>query len=87
MPGTCLAPLIGERATVKSHHHQGYGRLGDGLREAARAEDGTVEASRTRPARFAVGVLWHPEEGEDLRLFEELVEQARAYRGDSLASR
>src|SRR5206468_1438779 len=44
VPGTTLAPLIGGRATVKSHHHQGYGRLGDGLREAARAEDGTVEA-------------------------------------------
>jgi hypothetical protein len=24
-------------------------------------------------------VLWHPEEGEDLALFEALVEQARAY--------
>jgi gamma-glutamyl-gamma-aminobutyrate hydrolase PuuD len=74
--------LIGERTTVKSHHHQGYGRLGEGLREAARADDDTVEAIEDPSRRFAVGVLWHPEEGEDLRLFEELVEQARAYRGD-----
>jgi hypothetical protein len=27
-----------------------------------------------------MGVLWHPEEGEDLRLFEALVEEARGYR-------
>jgi hypothetical protein len=27
-----------------------------------------------------VGVLWHPEAGEDMRLFEALVEEARAYR-------
>jgi gamma-glutamyl-gamma-aminobutyrate hydrolase PuuD len=75
-----LAPLIAERTTVKSHHHQGYGRLGRGLREAARAEDDTVEAIEDPSRRFTVGVLWHPEEGDDLRLFEELVEQARAYR-------
>ena len=80
VPGTVLAPLIGERTTVKSHHHQGYGRLGRGLREAARAEDDTVEAIEDPSRRFTVGVLWHPEEGDDLRLFEELVEQARAYR-------
>jgi putative glutamine amidotransferase len=80
VPGTCLAPLIGDRVTVKSHHHQGYGRLGAGLIEAAHAEDGTVEAIEDPSRRFALGVLWHPEEGDDLRLFEQLVEQARRYR-------
>ena len=83
MPGTCLAPLIGGRTTVKSHHHQGYGRLGSGLREAARDEDGTVEAIEDPSRRFAIGVLWHPEEGDDMRLFEELVAQARQYRAAS----
>src|SRR5262249_60925936 len=83
VPGTRLAPLIGDRATVKSHHHQGYGRLGRGLREAARAEDGTGEAVEDHSRRVAVGVLWHPEEGEDMRLFEELVDQARSYRRGS----
>ena len=80
VPGTCLAPIVGGRRTVKSHHHQGYGRLGDGLRVAAHADDGTVEAIEDPSRRFTVGVLWHPEEGEDARLFEELVEQATAYR-------
>ncbi|HKG43323.1 MAG TPA: gamma-glutamyl-gamma-aminobutyrate hydrolase family protein [Gaiellaceae bacterium] len=79
-PQTRLGSLLGDRAPVKSHHHQGFGRLGSGLRQAARAEDGTVEALEDPSRRFALGVLWHPEAGEDLRLFEALVEEARAYR-------
>ena len=79
-PGTRLHELIGDRAPVKSHHHQGYGRLGAGLREAARADDGTVEAIEDPSRRFALGVLWHPEEDEDLALFRALVEEAQAYR-------
>jgi putative glutamine amidotransferase len=78
--GTRLQRLLGDRAPVKSHHHQGYGRLGEGLVEAARAEDGTVEAIEDPKRRFALGVLWHPEEGEDFRLFETLVAEARDYR-------
>jgi putative glutamine amidotransferase len=81
-PGTRLYEIVGDHTSVKSHHHQGYGRLGSGLREAARADDETVEAIEDPTRRFAVGVLWHPEEGEDGRLFEELVEQARAYRDE-----
>jgi putative glutamine amidotransferase len=77
-----LGGLLGERAPVESHHHQGYGRIGEGLREVAWADDGTVEALEDPDMRFAVGVLWHPEAGEDRALFEALVEQARAYRQD-----
>lgn len=80
LPQTKLHDVVGERAPVKSHHHQGYGQLGEGLREAARAEDGTVEAIEDPSRRFALGVLWHPEEGEDAALFEALVEEARRYR-------
>jgi len=79
-PETRLGALLGERAPVKSHHHQGFGRLGQGLREAAHAEDGTVEALEDPSRRFAIGVLWHPEAGEDMRLFEELVAEAKRYR-------
>ena len=78
--GSRLAAVLGERAPVKSHHHQGYGRLGAGLREAAWAEDGTVEALEDPSRRFALGVLWHPEEGEDMALFEALVAEAAEYR-------
>ena len=65
--GTRLASLLGDRAPVKSHHHQGFGQLGDGLRIAAHAEDGTIEAVEDPTRRFTLGVLWHPEAGEDLR--------------------
>ena len=82
LPGTKLHALVGDHAPVKSHHHQGYGRIGEGLREAARAEDGTVEAIEDPGRRFALGVLWHPEAGEDAALFEALVEEARRYRAE-----
>jgi putative glutamine amidotransferase len=78
--GTRLGGILGDRAPVKSHHHQGFGRVGEGLREAARAEDGTIEALEDPTKRFAIGVLWHPEAGEDAALFEALVQEAREYR-------
>jgi putative glutamine amidotransferase len=80
--GTRLATLLGDRAPVKSHHHQGFGRIGDGLRVAAHAEDGTIEAVEASDRRFALGVLWHPEAGEDMKLFKELVEQAGSYKSE-----
>src|SRR2546421_6974358 len=80
--GTRLAELLGGRAPVKSHHHQGFGRIGEGLRIAAHAEDGTVEAVEATDRRFAFGVLWHPEAGEDMKLFEALVREAAVYRAE-----
>jgi putative glutamine amidotransferase len=69
---------LGEvRGDVMSHHHQGLGAVGGGLREVAWAEDGIVEAVEDPDKAFLVGVLWHPEAGEDMRLFEQLVEAAR----------
>jgi putative glutamine amidotransferase len=78
--GTRLCGILGDRAPVKSHHHQGFGRVGAGLREAAWADDGTVEALEHGVKRFALGVLWHPEAGEDFALFQALVDEARRYR-------
>jgi putative glutamine amidotransferase len=86
-PESRVGTLLGKRAPVKSHHHQAYGTLGEGLREAAWADDGTVEAIEDPRRRFAVGVLWHPEEGEDRALFEALVDEARRYRSDGAPSR
>jgi gamma-glutamyl-gamma-aminobutyrate hydrolase PuuD len=77
-----VGTLLGDRAAVKSHHHQGVRRLGEGLVETAWAEDGTVEGLEDPSRRFLVGVLWHPEEGEDDPLFRALVKEAEAYRGD-----
>jgi putative glutamine amidotransferase len=78
--GTRLASLLGDRAPVKSHHHQAFGRIGEGLIETAWAEDGTLEGLEDPARRFVVGVLWHPEAGEDQALFEALVDEARRYR-------
>ncbi|HEY7259593.1 MAG TPA: gamma-glutamyl-gamma-aminobutyrate hydrolase family protein [Gaiellales bacterium] len=82
LPGTHLAGVLGTDAHTHSCHHQAPGRLGEGLRVAATAEDGTVEAIEDPTARCVVGVLWHPEEDEEggAALFEALVDQATTYR-------
>jgi gamma-glutamyl-gamma-aminobutyrate hydrolase PuuD len=81
-PDSRLGRLVGRHAPVMSHHHQGLGRVGSGLRETAWAEDGTLEGIEDPGRRFALGVLWHPEAGEDAALFEALVEEARAYHAE-----
>ena len=37
------------------------------------ADDESPEVVEDPSLRFALGVLWHPEAGDDLRLFEALV--------------
>lgn len=81
-PNTRLAEMLGDRTTVMSHHHQGVRTLAPGLVETARADDGLLEAVEAPGRRFTVGVLWHPEAGEDARLFESLVAEAARYRGE-----
>ncbi len=84
--GTRLAEILGERHDgVQSSHHQGVGRVGEGLVETAWAEDGSLEGLEDPERRFAVGVLWHPEMEEDKRLFEALVGEARRYRAERAA--
>ena len=78
--GTKTGEILGEHTGVHSSHHQGLGRIGDDLTVVGWAEDGSIEAIEVPAHRFALGVLWHPEEDEDKRLFEALVAQARAYR-------
>jgi putative glutamine amidotransferase len=79
-PESRLGELLGDRAPDKSHHHQGFGKLGEGLRKTAWAEDGTIEGLEDPSRRFALGVLWHPEAGEDFALFDALVKEASEYR-------
>jgi gamma-glutamyl-gamma-aminobutyrate hydrolase PuuD len=77
-PGSLLAKLLGGGTTVNSLHHQGPGKLGRGLLPVAWAPDGSVEAIEVIDRRFAIGVLWHPEQESNSRLFEGLVGAARA---------
>ncbi len=61
---------------VNSRHHQGVGRLGQGLTVAAKDPfDGLIEAVERPGCRFALGVQWHPEnqalvDAGQLRIFE-----------------
>jgi putative glutamine amidotransferase len=65
-----------------THHHQAVDRLGDGLVATAWAADGIVEGLEVVGSPvFAVGVQWHPEEGDDPRLFAALVAAAGVARG------
>jgi gamma-glutamyl-gamma-aminobutyrate hydrolase PuuD len=75
-PATRIAAILGERVEGRSGHHQGIDAIGDGLTAARWAPDGSVEALEDPERGFALGVLWHPEEGEDRRLFAALVQAA-----------
>jgi putative glutamine amidotransferase len=78
-PGSLAARAAGEpRHAIKSHHHQGIDRIGAGLTVSGRAEDGEVEALEAPDRRFALGVLWHPEEDETSRLIAAFVDEVRA---------
>jgi putative glutamine amidotransferase len=61
-PGSRLEALVGAAVLrVNSFHHQAVARLGRGLRAAAHAPDGTVEAIEAPGRGFLVGVQWHVE--------------------------
>ncbi|MFH8714428.1 gamma-glutamyl-gamma-aminobutyrate hydrolase family protein [Streptomyces zaomyceticus] len=78
VPGSRYASLVPELAEVPTYHHQAVDRLGAGLAASAHAEDGTVEAVELAAPAWALGVQWHPEMGEDLRVMRGLVEAAEA---------
>jgi putative glutamine amidotransferase len=75
-PGTRMEEIYGAgEIRVNSAHHQAIRQPGAGLRVAARAPDGVVEAiESTDPNWFCAGVQWHPESDSatalDLQLFE-----------------
>ena len=74
--GSRVHEVLGASAQVKSYHHQGVADPGS-LTVTAWADDGVIEAVEVPDRRFAVGVLWHPEMGDDPRLFDALVDAAR----------
>jgi putative glutamine amidotransferase len=80
-PGSRLSRILAtERMDVNSVHHQALDRIGDGLRVAARALDGVVEAVES-PDEPVLAVQWHPEWARNVdwerqrRLFEALVDR------------
>ncbi|TDD72491.1 gamma-glutamyl-gamma-aminobutyrate hydrolase family protein [Actinomadura darangshiensis] len=71
-----VGKILGDSADVPAYHHQAVSRLGKGLSAVAWAEDQVVEAVELQGHRFGLAVQWHPEEGDDKRLFEALVAEA-----------
>jgi putative glutamine amidotransferase len=83
-PGSRLAEILDtDELEVNSMHHQAIHRLGRGLTAVAWGPDQLVEGAEIDdPARFVLGVQWHPEElvGHSepaRRLFSALVAAAR----------
>lgn len=80
---TLLHGIVGASLIeVNSSHKQAMGRIGQGLRVAARAPDGVVEALEDPSLPFFLGVQWHPERMIDskthLALFERLVAASKS---------
>ncbi|MGW6646612.1 gamma-glutamyl-gamma-aminobutyrate hydrolase family protein [Streptomyces iakyrus] len=76
VPGSLYAGVVPEETFVPTYHHQAVDRLGEGLVPSAYAADGTVEAVELPSADWVLGVQWHPEMGEDVRVMRALVEAA-----------
>ena len=77
LPLGYVQAVADETVSLCSYHHQGVDRVAGALRAVGFAPDGAVEALEHDALPFAVGVLWHPEAGEDGRIFRALVEAAR----------
>lgn len=73
--GTRIHGILGGETTVPSYHHQGLADPGT-MTVTGWADDDTPEAVEHPDRRFALGVLWHPEAGDDPRLFQALVRAA-----------
>ncbi len=80
-PGSRLGRLLGPSVTVPAApqpdgRYRAVDRLGRGLEAVAWADDQAVAAVELAGHPFAIGMQWHPEEGEGTRLFEEFREAA-----------
>jgi putative glutamine amidotransferase len=73
---SALGKLLGSKVQVLARHHQAIKQAGGGLVTVAWADDQVIEAVELEGHRFAIGVQWHPEEGDDLRLLQALVKAA-----------
>jgi putative glutamine amidotransferase len=77
--GSALQELVGDEVRVGCHHHQSV-ESHPGFTATAWADDGSLEAMELPGDRFCLAVQWHPEVGDDARLFEALVSAARSGR-------
>jgi putative glutamine amidotransferase len=66
------ASLTAPFASLPDGRYQAVDRLGSGVTAVAWADGESVEAIELAAHPFAIGLQWHPEQGEDMRIFEEL---------------
>ena len=81
--GSRLAGILpaDQPLAVPTAHHQAIDRLGAGLTATAWAADGIIEAAELTDGEhhpFVLAVQWHPEAGDDPRLFQALVAAAQS---------
>ena len=84
--GSLLAAITGRTELLaNTYHKQAIDRVGRGLRVAARAPDGVIEAIEDPSLPLMLGVQWHPErlhaEPDHLAIFRVLVERSGERRG------
>lgn len=73
--GPTLRAIAGsDRVAVNSRHWQAVAEVGRGLRVAAVADDGVIEAVEDVGDGFVLGVQWHPEHRPDDALTGALLE-------------
>lgn len=82
-PNTKLREIMRDDVIpVNSYHHQGIGKVGEGLTISGVSPDGLVEAFDIDDLDYGVGVQWHPEvlfdnNFDDGRLFKSFIEECR----------
>jgi len=79
-----LFEIIGEsKIKTNSSHHQAIKCAGDGLKVAANAMDGVIEAIEKPKHPFCLGVQWHPEfevSEADKKIFEAFIKASKDYK-------
>jgi putative glutamine amidotransferase len=91
-PGSLASRLLGASTVVNSYHHQGAAGVGSltptGWVPDHVLPDGTelIEVVEDPSRRFAIGVQWHPEDTDDFRLFDALVEASALTRSERLVA-
>lgn len=77
-PDSRLGGILGASVTVPACQHQAIGQLGSDVTAVAWTTGEVVAAAELTGHRFGIGVHWHPEQGDDMRIFEGLGAAAAA---------
>jgi len=73
--GSLCHKILGDEIIANSFHHQGVADPGRLTPAGWCPDDDLIEAAEDPSHRFAIGVQWHPEDTNDFRLFEALVDE------------